>query len=576
MRYTVITGELTTRTALHIGSGDSSNLADSLLRRDSAGEPLIPGTAIAGVLRSLLIRLAPRLGHNSCLSLKHVGNAQGLQPCDCPVCELMGSSTIMADYHKEMHNSRVLVFNAQIMERQPWGAVRDGVGINRSTGAAAYHAKYNYEILPAGTKFSLRMELKPDAEDLLKLLAAALLEWEAGRLWLGADSARGLGGMKLDNLKFNTLELGVKDNLINFLKSDKPWQDTASEEKGWLEEQRKKISVLSSNEEEKDQFFAATWLEINGVLEAEGPLLTSDMASAGATGFDHAPLTRRCGDWQNPVIGGASLRGVIRSHGERIIRTLATLQAVEQKGIQPQDWFLERCPACDPLAQRNKDEKIPLESCASLHGGRNTEQRDQKPDLCLACQLFGSTLQGSRLRVEDATFKGDKPKYKILDFLAIDRFTGGGMDQAKFDAMVLWKPKFSFRMFLENPMPWELGWLALILRDMESGWLRVGMGASKGFGKVKLRNLDATLGYLHPDDLKRFGLSPDAEPEINGLFKTKKISLAEQDKWLQEFHEKVNQFQRNSENNNLPPLETDSYFNDQKIYELYASSGELS
>jgi hypothetical protein len=89
----------------------------------------------------------------------------------------------------------------------------------------------------------------------------------------------------------------------------------------------------------------------------------------------------------------------------------------------------------------------------------------------------------------------------VLDFLAIDRFTGGGRDSAKFDAVVLWKPKFSVRLFLENPEPWELGWLALTLRDVQDGLTAVGFGAAKGFGQCTLEEGKLTLGILHDSDL---------------------------------------------------------------------------
>ena len=53
MKYRVITGTLKARTAVHVGSGEGNDLADALLRRDTEGTILIPGTAIAGALRGV-------------------------------------------------------------------------------------------------------------------------------------------------------------------------------------------------------------------------------------------------------------------------------------------------------------------------------------------------------------------------------------------------------------------------------------------------------------------------------------------------------------------------------------------
>jgi len=89
----------------------------------------------------------------------------------------------------------------------------------------------------------------------------------------------------------------------------------------------------------------------------------------------------------------------------------------------------------------------------------------------------------------------------MQDFLAIDRFTGGGRNNAKFDVLALWQPRFTARLRLENPQPWELGWLALTLRDLAEGWLTLGFGAAKGFGKVTVSTWSATFGFIQPGDL---------------------------------------------------------------------------
>jgi hypothetical protein len=143
----------------------------------------------------------------------------------------------------------------------------------------------------------------------------------------------------------------------------------------------------------------------------------------------------------------------------------------------------------------------------------------------------------------------------MLDFLAIDRFTGGGAEGAKFDALALWKPAFTLRIYLDNPEPWEMGWLALVLRDMVAGWLRVGMGAAKGFGQVKLMDLRGTLGYLSEADIADLGLK--AEGERHGsLYTEMPFTLDQAQPWVDKFLEMSVQ----RDGDGLPPLEADSYF----------------
>lgn len=190
----------------------------------------------------------------------------------------------------------------------------------------------------------------------------------------------------------------------------------------------------------------------------------------------------------------------------------------------------------------------------------STEVVDEE-HLCLACRLFGSTRLGSRLIVEDAPFTGETPVFKMLDFLAIDRFTGGGAKGLKFDALALWKPAFTLRLHLENPEPWELGWLCLVLRDLTEGWLSVGFGTAKGFGRVRLQHWTATFGYLTPDDAPYLPHCSLAKSP-SGVHTTVQIAPNSGEwkrvaqGWLQAFREKVEAFTRPDK----IALKQDTYF----------------
>ncbi|HQE92103.1 MAG TPA: RAMP superfamily CRISPR-associated protein [Anaerolineae bacterium] len=549
MTYRVITATLTARTAIYIGSGEGNDLTDALLRRDAEGRPIIPGTAIAGALRALLTRLAPRFGSALCVALTDDSNAS----CSCSVCRLFGDINPTDETESQSAASRLMIFNATPSGNLPRSLIRDGVGIDRVTGTAARagSVKFDLEVLPAGATFDLRLELRDAAPEDEALLAAGLAEWQAGRLWLGGRVARGLGAFDLSDLAYKTLLLKEPVHLMTFLKDDRPWQQ-AQPQPDWLATQLATLHPVSDSHQA--EAIARGWVKVTGLLQAEGPLLTNDTLTSGASGFDHAPLLVQWGDWRYPVLTGAGLRGVLRSHAERIARTIAT------HNVNGKDEFLQKCPACSPVESRAGE---PLASCDTLLKEKiSSEAIVDDKHLCLACRLFGSTRHGSRLLVEDSPFAGDKPRLKMLDFLAIDRFTGGGADGAKFDALALWKPAFALRLHLENPAPWELGWLALVLRDLAEGWLAVGFGAAKGFGRVRLKNWAATFGYLTPDD------APDLAQlhlttQTSSVYTTAQVTeatagwraLAQQ--WVDEFRKQV------SENFARPKelaLTQDSYF----------------
>jgi CRISPR/Cas system CSM-associated protein Csm3 (group 7 of RAMP superfamily) len=577
MKYKVITAKLITRTGMHIGSGQGDDVTDALIHRNNSGIPIIPGTAIGGALRSLITRLAPSMGHQPCAAL--TGSDE---QCGCAVCQLFGEINLKDDSQPGQSNiraaaSKVLIFNADLLTKNAGTKVQDGVGIEREIGAAARQGrvKFDFETLPMESEFDFRIELRSDNPVDAQLLAAGLSEWAAGRAWLGGRIARGLGGFVLDDLKYQETNLDQIPELMAYLKSPKPWELAAVKE-DWVKERLSEISIVPKESINVGDLCIRRWVIFEGTLQANGALLTNETAFAGETGFDHAPFLSMAGSKQVPVLSGASLRGVIRNHAERLARTNATLSATDRKA------YLSGCPACDPNARRS-EKLIPVsESCDSLLLSEKvldpvTDMAGDK-HLCLACQLFGSTWRGSRLIVEDAPFddanESRKPQYKMLDFLAIDRFTGGGADQYKFDALVLWKPVFKFRMIVENPADWELGWLALVLRDLQTGMLHVGMGASKGFGQVFLNDLKLTIGYLDPIDLADLHINADKKRPEKELFYQQSLSLKNGGTWLHQFRDK--KVERGA--GRLPVLPVDSYFDDKdqlpRLYEKVVNYGK--
>ena len=612
MKYRVITGTLEARTAVHVGSGEGNELADSLLRRDTQGNILIPGTAIAGALRAMLTRLAPRLGGGVCIAMLPQKVREKLiqkkkRGCDCAVCRLFGDVDPSDDNERSEEEqkqkpkqvsaaSRLLVFNAHLQDDKALPVIRDGVGIDRASGTAARAAaaKFAVETLPAGAKFELRMELREDDPDERmkdeQLLAVALAEWQAGLARLGGDVARGLGAFQLGQVHYHELDLDQNDGLMTFLQENRPWEQVQAQG-NWLQDRlgvaTQHIGELKNVPGEAVQKFgdfgldaqeverlpvSRGWAEWTFTLQAEGPLLTNDATASGLSGFDHAPLLAMMGDWTKPVLTGAGLRGVLRSHAERIARTLVTHRTiVEEKEREAREtYFRERCPACDPLARRARRESdgVALECCDSLlrYQLKQDENGEVRPDqLCLACRLFGSTRNGSRLIVEDAPFVGNEPVYKMLDFLAIDRFTGGGAEHFKFDALALWRPAFKVRIFLENPEEWELGWLTLALRDLAEGWLRVGFGAAKGFGQVKITEGTLRLATLDAAKVK------EGQPSVYALLDEYSLDehfftgeSAEAVFWVQAFNNRI----QGDEEKQIEPfrrqnglaLPADSYF----------------
>lgn len=600
MKFRAITATLKLRTPLHVGTGAGTETADDLLRRDARGRLLIPGTALAGALRSIATRLAPRLDDTRICHAMTGADPSKVPACPCLTCKLFGTVNPKDESRREGesveewrkrtgHAASILVYDA-VLDAASKLQIRDGVGIDRTTGAAARREriKFDLEVLPAGATFKVRIELDRRLADeaVMQLLAATLAEWQAGRGVVGGRVSRGLGAFDLADVQFIERDLDKPDALMTLLRDGPPW-DAKDGETGWVAEKlQATIPAIEKWPGDAKAPIAHSWALAEFTLAATGPFLTHDLTQAGRGGFDHAPVLAAytpnlplvSGLRGVPVLPGSSLRGVLRSQAERIARTLATLDAwsAGANHEQRKNVFLARCPACNPLTTQTSDE---VASCNSFIKTLKKQDREKleragaEDKLCLACRLFGSTWNGSRLRVEDAPFKeGARLEYKVLDFLAIDRFTGGGRDSAKFDALALWKPQFSVRLFLDNPEPWELGWLALTLRDLQDGLATVGFGRAKGFGQCTIEDRKLTIGILHPDDFPLPQLESGKEDAtvqaaiaagerlrtasnaISGLYKTVAYDaaaaidwLALANGWVKEFNRLVKNYARPAE-----------------------------
>jgi CRISPR-associated protein (TIGR03986 family) len=189
-----------------------------------------------------------------------------------------------------------------------------------------------------------------------------------------------------------------------------------------------------------------------------------------------------------------SLRGALRSQAEKILRTM-------------------NIHACDPQESSR--------ACKAIYC------LNDKCTLCPSCQLFGASGWASSLQFSDflPTQKREGSPIK-QEFVAIDRFTGGTSGGRKFDSddsihysaedlkteSVSGGKKFNAKPFwnsalegdlileLDRAEPWSLGLIALTLRDLIEGDVRLGFGAGKGYGSCTARIMKAKI-YTKEEDM---------------------------------------------------------------------------
>jgi CRISPR-associated RAMP protein (TIGR02581 family) len=202
---------------------------------------------------------------------------------------------------------------------------------------------------------------------------------------------------------------------------------------------------------------------------------------------------------REPYLPGSSLKGVIRSHAERIARTLKSPSA------------------CEPFWNEDIQKEVRnrgSERAETISCGERFKQREKNLDetinnptaykeSCPACRLFGSTYYGGRFAVSDAYLvsEPDRPSHRLQqrDGVGIDRFTGGASKRAKFDLEVLTDAVFQCKLRVRNFEVWQLGWLAYVVQDFKDEMIQIGSGKSRGLGRVRGEIESVIVSYVLGD-----------------------------------------------------------------------------
>lgn len=518
------------------GSGERGGAADLLLTRTADGAPFVRGAPVAGVLRAHATRIAPLLGFLPCVRLTGDG-ASRARGCACPVCGLFGPAAIPGQDARRTDDTRDEAFRSPLTVRggrvalpdggTPAPVIRDGVAIARATGAAdrAAAAKFSLERLPAGVRFTALLELDaPDtwgtvgearAKDEMRLLHALLVELRReGAIGLGHGRARGMGEIVLDGpVTFADLTpIDDDEDLIERVtRGAHSYAGRTITGPSLLGDPQSHLfpRIMVANGEHRPGVLG-TWLRICADVQVDGGFRADDPLAAVLLGFDAAPAWEIDEDeTARALLNGAGLRGALRSRAEYLARSYWQWQPGGPAGAG------SICPACHPT----RDDGPPgFVRCSKPLDAVPEEEEPEEasfPEQCPACRLFGSTREGSRLRVRGG--RALRPHHwQPLEHLAIDRFTGGGMAQRKFDSFPAWKPAFHIVLTLEEPQDWEVGWLLALCRMLLAGRITVGGRAGTGNGRLTTAAVRLTVGHtgvlpvwakpLGPEDGGREGL----------------------------------------------------------------------
>lgn len=458
----IVEGELELLTPTLLGSGDADGLTDMPLLLDEVEKrALLTGTSIAGALRNYL------------------------QECEkgFEVKEDKNSITRkLFGYHEDNSFQSYLIIDdalAIISEAdknaknfKPKTELRDGVRIEAATRTAADKAKYDFELLEAGTKFKLRFELliceqrknkeetkeQVDAnteefkEKLVSALATALQGFEKGEIHIGAKKRRGYGECKVENWKYQSFDLTNKNGLLDWLKHDTDCLNVTN---------KISIATLITQLFDKRNYF-----RLDATFALDGSIL---IRSSSKISDIYQPDDVHLRSNGKPILSGTSLAGVLRHRAYKIVNTLsnkATAQNITE----------------------------------TIFGDDDTQKKDRR---------------ASRLEVRETVIKNTNDLVQTR--VKIDRFTGGAMDTALFDAAPVFsdgiEKAVSISLKLRNPSEAEIGLLLLLLKDLWTSDLAVGGESSIGRGRLK--GISACLNYKGNSDNWAVCLSQNASGQID-------------------------------------------------------------
>ncbi|HZV49350.1 MAG TPA: RAMP superfamily CRISPR-associated protein [Candidatus Dormibacteraeota bacterium] len=478
-------------TALAVGSGAEERGVDLAVARDGRGRPYVPGTGLAGALRAWGLLEGDR------------DRERRLWGWQSPEDATQGWA------------SRIWVEDA-VVELPPGVSmeeVRDGIAINRRTGAAARGFKYERAVLPAGTVITLRLgcAVEPEhEEEALALLQEIRAGLRAGRLWLGAARSRGLGRLELVEGSDRLLceRLGSREEMLAALRRRVRREPPEGEPDQGREEVSRTTAV---------QLAEAAELRLRLRWRPLGPL----MVRAGAEGLsvDSLPLTTAVEGERALLLPGSSIKGALRARAERILRTLLG------RGPAPADlpgqllphplvgWMFGTAPAGEEerpghgagttlrpglaavwVADCLSRSRVEAGLWVEIESARRLEPADPG--------VAGGRGEGARPGSEPGLREilDGSPVLRAWDpavHVAIDRWTGGAAEERLFSLLephgMEWDP-IEIVVHLER-LPVELhrpavALLLLVLDDLARGELPLGFATNRGLGDLEVEEVE--------------------------------------------------------------------------------------
>lgn len=224
-RKIYIKSSLCLESPIAIGNGINED-TDSDLLLDSSGKSFIPGSSLAGIIKSQLLNKKD-LDEN--ILNKLFGKDENL---------------------KENINSMIIFYDAFLQENSfNHISIRDGIKINDITKTSIEKSKFNYQVLDTGAKYDFKLEIsirekyKDLSDEIDKIINYIIEIIQSGELRIGAKTSRGYGKVSLEDILIKDFDdMNNLSQIKEYIDFD--WNDSEMEELSkWRKKHQKTYEI---------------------------------------------------------------------------------------------------------------------------------------------------------------------------------------------------------------------------------------------------------------------------------------------------------------------------------------------
>lgn len=447
------------KTPLAVGSGEKDIITDALVAKDVNGLPYIPGTAIAGVVRSML-KQQDIDNTDEFFGFQKKNGGEGSQIIFTEAKILNSKGQVVDGIDLDAENDDLLKHFKDL-------PIRQHARINEM-GVTVKGAKFDEQVVFAGTRFCFELEMVAKSKD-TENFDNALKQIQSKSFRIGSGTRCGFGEIEVIDLFTATLNL--KDNLQEYL--DKPSNLQQSKDWNLWTKQVQTSGAIDG------------WTEYKLILHPEDFFMFG--SGFGDDEADMTPVKSRKISWKDGkaelknnlvLIPATSVKGAL---AHRVAFHYNVLVGNTADKLKPE---IDAIRQDTSLKKEEQDKKIELvkdryvgknnEAVKILFGSEGEKIGNKMKDQARGNLIFSDIIENP---VED----------KILNHVAIDRFTGGAIDGALFSEKTTYGKgqEYEFTILANNEALKDENIkeaLKLSLNDICSGLLPLGGGVNRGNG----------------------------------------------------------------------------------------------